>query len=139
MHVAAQRFLIRVEPRFRLVLRLFGVRDGNAWVDLDDDAIDARFGRFRVRTHLSNVTRWRIEGPWLALTAIGVRLGIRHHELTFAGTNRGGVRIDFRERIRYGPVALPAVYVTVDDLEGFAAALAARGIPGTDARERIVP
>ena len=29
---------------------------------------------------------------------------------------------------------VPAFYVATDDLEGFAAALAARGIPGEDAR-----
>lgn len=139
MSLAAQRFPIRVEPRYRWPLRLFGVREGNAWVDLAGDHVDARFGRFRVVTPISNVTRWRIEGPWLALTAIGVRLGIRHRDLTFAGTNRGGVRIDFRERITMGPIRLTALYVTVDDLEGFASALAARGIPGEDARTRVVP
>jgi hypothetical protein len=32
-----------------------------------------------------------------------------------------------------------ALYVTVDDLEGLAAALTARGIPGEDARTRVVP
>jgi len=137
--VAAQRFPIRVEPTYRLVLRLFGVRDSNAWVDLGDDELDARFGAFRVRTPVSNLARWRIEGPWLAITALGVRLSIRHRDLTFGGTNRGGVRIDFRERVRYGPFGLPALYVTVADLEGLAAALAARGIPGEDARARIVP
>ena len=130
---------MRLEPRYRWLLRLFGVRDGNAWVDLGDDQLDARFGRFRVSTPLSNVARWRLEGPWLALTALGVRLSIRHRDLTFGGTNRGGARIDFRERVPYGPIALPALYVTVADLEGFAAALAARGIPGEDARTRVVP
>jgi hypothetical protein len=37
---AARRFPIRLEPRFGLVLRLFGDRDGNA-VDLDDDELEA--------------------------------------------------------------------------------------------------
>ena len=34
---------------------------------------------------------------------------------------------------------VPALYVSVDDLEGCAAALAASGIQGVDARKRVVP
>jgi hypothetical protein len=85
---------------------------------------------------VSNIARWRIEGPWLWITAIGIRRGFRHGDLTFAGTPRGGVRLDFTE-----PVAtpfrfkVPMLYVTVEDLEGLAAALTARGIPGEDARK----
>ena len=30
---------------------------------------------------------------------------------------------------------IPALYLTVEDLEGFAAALAERGLPGEDARK----
>jgi hypothetical protein len=116
------------------VLRLlFGVRAENAYVDLDED-VDARFGRFRVRTPVANVASWRIEGPWRWITAIGVRRSVRHGDLTFGGNHAGGVRIDFRERVRSSPFWIPALYVTVDDLDGLAAALAARGIPGEDAR-----
>ena len=77
---------------------------------------------------------WRIEGPWLWITAIGVRLSVRHRDLTFGGSPRGGVRVDFREPVRMGPIRVPALYVTVEDLEGLAAALEERGILGKDAR-----
>ena len=126
-------FPIRLGERSRSFLRLFGVRDGNAFVGVDDD-FDARFGRFRLRTPLSNILSWRIEGPWLWITAIGVRLSIRHRDLTFGGSPRGGVRVDFRDPVRLGPIQVPALYVTVEDLEGLAAALEERGIPGKDAR-----
>jgi hypothetical protein len=130
----ARRYPIRLGPRSRPLLRLlFGVRPENAYVDLGDE-IDARFGRFAVRTPLANVTGWRIEGPWRWITAIGVRRSVRHGDLTFGGNHAGGVRIDFRERVRSSPFWIPALYVTVDDLDGLAAALAARGIPGEDAR-----
>ena len=131
------RFPIRVDDRYRPFLRLFGVKPGNAHVDLGDDLV-ARFGRFSVRTPIGNVTRWRIEGPWRAITAVGVRRSVRHGDVTFAGTPRGGVRIDFRDRVRFRPFRIPALYVTVDDLEGLAAALAARGIPGEDGRRRQI-
>jgi hypothetical protein len=132
--MTAARFPIRLGPRSRPLLRLlFGVRADNAYVDLDDD-VDARFGRFRVRTPVANVASWRIEGPWRWITAIGVRRSVRHGDLTFGGNHAGGVRIDFRERVRSSPFWIPALYVTVEDLDGLAAELATRGIPGEDAR-----
>lgn len=129
-----RRFPIFVGRKSRPLLRLFGVRVDNAYVDLGDE-LDARFGWARVRTPVSNIGSWRIEGPWLWITAIGVRMSIRHRDLTFAGTPRGGVRMDFREPVRAFGIAVPALYVSVEDLEGFAAVLTARGIPGLDARQ----
>lgn len=138
--MATLRFPIRLGARSRPLLRLFGVGGpADAWVDLGDDGLEARFGRFHAATQLSNITGWRIEGPWRWITAIGVRMSVRHGDITFGGTHRGGVRLAFRERVAVGPFRVPALYVTVDDLEGLAAALTARGIQGVDARKRIVP
>ncbi len=134
-----QRFPIRLGRGFRPLLRLFGVGGPeDAWVELRGDGLEARFGRSRALTPLSNIAGWRIEGPWLWITAIGVRMSLRHRDLTFGGSHHGGVRLDFVERVRVGPFRIPALYVTVDDLEGFAAALAERGIRGVDARKRVV-
>lgn len=130
---APQRFPIRVEPRYRLILRIFGVKPDNAYVDLGEN-LEASFGWSHISTPTSNCASWAIEGPWRAITALGVRMSIRHGDITFAGTPKGGVRIDFREPVRYWRLRPPALYLTVDDLEGFAAALAARGIPGEDRR-----
>ena len=119
---------------------MFGVGGPqDAWVEIRDDDLEARFGWARAVTPVSNIAGWRIEGPWLWITAIGVRMSVRHRDITFAGARHGGVRLDFMERVRVGPFRVPALYVTVDDLEGFAAALAERGIQGVDARKRIVP
>ena len=131
----ARRFSIRVERRYRLILRLFGVNETNAYVELGE-TLDARFGWSRVTTPVSNCTSWSIEGPWSPITALGVRLSIRHRDLTFAGTAVGGVRVNFREVVPYWRFGLPALYLTVADLEGFAAALTERGIPGADHRRR---
>jgi hypothetical protein len=133
--MAEQRFPIRVGPRSRLLLRrLFGVKPGNAYVDLNEE-LDARFGRYRVHTPVNNLSSWRIEGPWLWLTAIGVRTSLRHRDVTFGGNHEGGVRMDFKERVPFGLLSIPALYVTVEDLEALAAALVARGIAGLDARK----
>ena len=136
--MASQRFPFRVGRRSRPLLLFFGVWAGNAYVDLDGE-LDAHFGFYRVHTPLSNVVSWRIEGPWRWITAIGVRTSIRRRDLTFGGTHRGGVRLDFREPVRFLFYRIPALYVTVEDLEGFAAALTAHGIPGEDARQRRIP
>jgi hypothetical protein len=133
--MTARRFPIRLGPRSRPVLRLFGVRQDNAYVDLDDD-FDARFGYSRMRTTVANIASWRIEGPWRWITAIGVRRSIRHGDFTFGGNHRGGVRVDFRAPVQFGRFRVPALYLTVADMDGFAAALAERGIPGEDARRR---
>ncbi|HET7725782.1 MAG TPA: hypothetical protein VFK54_00515 [Candidatus Limnocylindrales bacterium] len=129
------RYPIRLGRRSRPLLRLFGVRGpDDAWVELDGPELRARFGFARVRTPLVNIARWRIEGPWRWITAIGIRRSIRGGDLSFAGSPHGGVRLDFREPVRYGPLRPRVLYVAVDDLEGLAAALAERGIPGEDGR-----
>jgi hypothetical protein len=132
------RFPIRIGRRSRWFIRLFfTATPETAYAELADDLV-IRFGKFRLGTPLSNLASWRIEGPWHWITAIGIRRSVRHADVSFAGSPHGGVRIDFRDQVRWGPLKVPAVYVGADDLEGFAAALAARGIPGLDAQKRRV-
>lgn len=136
-HTAVKRFPIRIGSRSRLLLRLvFGVRPENAFVALGDE-LDAHFGYGRLRTPVTNIRSWRIEGPWLWVTAIGIRRGIRDGVFAFDGVHTGGVRIDFRERVPLLRLfRTPALYVTVEYPEAFTAALAQRGIPGEDVRRR---
>lgn len=131
----ARRFAYRLGPRSGPVLRLFGVRGPeNAFVDVSDSEIIARFGRFEARTPIANISSWRIEGPWRWMMAIGVRMSVRHGDLTFGGSHQGGVRLDFHTPITVGPLHPQALYVTVEDLDGLAADLVARGVGGEDAR-----
>ncbi|MCI0581427.1 MAG: hypothetical protein L0227_00790 [Chloroflexi bacterium] len=135
--MAATRFPIRIGPRSRgLVRLLFGATPDTAWAEVDGRGLKARFGRSSFATELDNLKRWRIEGPFRWITAIGIRMSVRHRDVSFAGSPHGGVRVDFHERVPWGPFRVPAVYVGADDLEGFAAALAALGVPGEDARRR---
>jgi hypothetical protein len=130
-----QRFPIRLGPRSRPLLRLFGVRgQDDAYLDIGPDGLEARFGFGHASTPLANIVSWRLEGPWRWITAIGIRRSIRHADVAFDGSYHGGIRLDFREPIRMGPWKVPALYASVDDLEGCAAACAALGIQGEDAR-----
>jgi len=132
----AVRYPIRIGARSALLLRVgFGVTRERAWAEVDPDVVAVQFGWYRFRVAVANVTGWRIEGPWRWITAIGVRRSVRHGDVSFCGSPRGGVRLDFRTRVRFGPFNVPAIYVGVDDLEGFARELASLGIPGEDARQ----
>jgi hypothetical protein len=137
--MATERFPIRIGPRSAAALRLvFGARPENAWVelgDLPDGEVRVSFGRTMFRTPLANVARWRVEGPWTWVKAIGVRMSILgDHAVAFDGSAHGGVRIDLRTPVRWLRFHVPAIYASVDDLDAVAAALTARGIPGEDVR-----
>jgi len=133
-----ERFPIRIGGRSLPLLRLlWGVKPEIAYLEIDDGPdgeLIARFGRMRLTTQLRNVERWRIEGPFLWVTAIGVRRSLRHGDLSFAGSPHGGLRMNFREPVRWWLFRVPALYVGADDLDGLASALDRRGIPGEDAR-----
>lgn len=133
--MSSTRYAIRIGSRSRLLLRLFfGVTPDRAWAVIEDERVVARLGWWEISVPLANVTRWRIEGPWSWITAIGVRRSLRNGTLSFAGSPRGGVRLDFAEPVRWTIFRVPALYVGVEDLAGFAAELSARGIAGDDVR-----
>lgn len=133
---ASTEFPIRLQHGLRPILLLFGVRRGNAYALIDGDRLIAKFGFFGAETSISNIERWDITGPYRWWRAVGVRATLGRPELTFGGSAHGGVRVRFRERVRISRLSIRDLYLTVDDLEGFGAALAARGIPGADLRAR---
>jgi hypothetical protein len=130
-----ERFAFDLGRKSRPLLLFWGVRESNAYIDLSGDRLDAHFGFFRLGTPLTNVARWQIEGPWLWIKALGVRRGFRDGDISFAGVHGAGIRLDFKEPVDWGPLHVPRLYLTPANLEGFAAALSARGIAGADVRE----
>jgi hypothetical protein len=135
---SAVAFPIRIQPNLKPLLLLFGVHDdGRAAVRLADGVFTARFGRFELRTPLANIERWDITGPYKAWRAFGVRRSMGTHDLSFGGSAHGGLRVHFRHPVRAARLANTELYVTVDDLDGLAAALTERGIPGQDLRRRL--
>jgi hypothetical protein len=129
-------FPIRLQRACWPILLLFGVRPGAASVRIDGDRLVARFGFFGATTPLANIARWDITGPYRWWMAIGVRATIGKPELTFGGSAHGGVCLHLREPVRISRLGVRDLYLTVDDLEGLGAALAARGIPGEDLRAK---
>lgn len=129
--IAGQRYPIRIGRRSALLLRLaFGVTPDRAWAMVTDDEVVARFGWFELRVPTERITFWRIEGPWRWITAIGVRSSPWRRDLSFAGSPRGGIRLDLHPAVNWKIFGVRTFYVGVDDLEGFAEELASKGIPG---------
>lgn len=131
----ALEFPIRIQANLKPLLLPFGVHDdGRATVRIADGEFRARFGRFGARTPLLNIERWDITGPYRSWRAFGVRRSVGSHDLSFGGSAHGGLRVHFRQPVRAARLMNTELYVTVDDLEGLAAALTALGIPGEDLR-----
>lgn len=134
-----RRFPVRLERSWRIPLLLWGVRPSNAYIDLDDERMDAHFGVGSLATGIANIASYERTGPWSSLTAFGIRRGIRGGDASYCGTARYGVYLRFREGVRWGPIFRPhALTVTPEDADAFERALEERGIPRYAAPTRSV-
>jgi hypothetical protein len=126
-----ERFDFRFAAAYRLAARPFGITPESAWVEVHDDYLVARYGPWRLRTTLANISAVAITGPYRFYRTAGpARLGITDGGLTFASNGDRGVLVSFRERIpAIDPLRLirhPELTVTVADVNGLVNALAAR-------------
>jgi hypothetical protein len=117
-----QRFQFEFDPRYARAARPFGVTPNNAWVEVGDGLLQARYGRWRVRTGLKNVSSAQITGPYRFIKTAGPpRLGVTDLGLTFASNGRRGVLICFRRRVagidRFGLARHGELTVTVAEPE----------------------
>ena len=129
MSPAARRFEFRFAAAYRRAAWPFGITPGRAWLELSDTTLRARFGRWRVRTAVTNVADWSPTGPYRFVKTAGpARLAITDRGLTFATNGEQGLRIGFRVPITgiepFGVLRHPELTVTVADVPGLAAALA---------------
>ena len=129
-----ERYEFAFADAYRRPAQLFGVTPEKAWVELSDAELDARFGPWRVRTPLSNITDVAVTGPYRFFKTGGpARLAITDRGLTFATNGDRGVRISFRTPVRgllrSNLLRHPELTVTVADPERFADALRQRMQP----------
>ena len=114
----------------RPLLATVGVTPATAQVVLTDDRLVARFGPWLCSTPYGNITDVCVTGPYTAVKAIGARLSLTDSGLTFGTNTDAGVCISFDRPVRgldpLGVLRHPALTVTVDDVEGFAAAVRER-------------
>jgi hypothetical protein len=121
-------FPFRFDPTYRRLAAPFGVRPSNAVVVVADDDLDARFGPWRVRTSLDNVTGSVRTGPYQRLKTAGpAHLSLADRGLTFATNPEAGLCIQFGSPVRgidpVGAIRHPGLTVTVADLDGLQQAL----------------
>jgi hypothetical protein len=125
------RFPFRFDSAHRRLARLFGVTPERAWVELDEEELEARYGPWRVRTPLRNIAAAEVTGPYAFLKTAGpARLAITDRGLTFASNGDRGVCITFHTPVpgidSFGRIRHPELTVTVLDVDGLVEALARR-------------
>lgn len=124
-----QRFVFAFDPVYRMASLPFGVTPNRAWVQVDGEHLEVRFGLWSVRTPLDNVTGTEISGPYQWFKTIGpAHLSFADRGLTFATNGDRGVCISFAEPVRgmdpLGTLRHPGLTVTVADPDGLVHALA---------------
>jgi hypothetical protein len=130
------RFDFAFAPAYRRLARPLRVNPDSAWVEVDDLTFDARFGHWRVRTPLTNITDAEVTGPYAFWKTAGpARYAITDRGLTFATNCDRGVLIRFEKPVRgldpLGILRHPELTVTVADVDGLADLLRAKGGRGT--------
>ena len=127
----ARTFPFRFTTAYRLLAVPFGVTSGNARVVVGADDLQARFGPWRVRSPLSNVTSVQVTGPYSPVKTAGpAHLSLADRGLTFASNPDAGVCVTFRDPVPgiepTGRLVHPGLTVTVADVEGLLTLLQAR-------------
>jgi hypothetical protein len=126
-----QRFEFAFEPRFRPWLMAQGVMPRNAFVTISDDRLVARFGPWVCETDRANITGVELSGPYRWYRAIGARMSLVDHGLTFGSTSAGGLCMKFREPVKglvpFGNLRHPGLTVTVREPEALATVLSGNG------------
>ena len=125
------RFAFQFDPSYERLSKLFGVTPENAWVEVGDELFEAYFGRWRVRTPITNITTVEVTGPYRFWKTAGpARLGVTDLGLTFATNGDRGVLVTFRDKVPgmepTGRMKHPELTVTVEDIDGLAALLRER-------------
>jgi hypothetical protein len=120
-----ERFGFAFASVYRVLAGGFGISPKTAWVDVGRQALDVRFGPWRVSTPLGNVTDVAVTGPYAFWKTAGpARLAITDRGLTFATNGDRGVLISFHTPVRgldpLGVLRHPELTVTVADVDGLA-------------------
>lgn len=112
------------DNRWKALFAMLGVKETDG-VEVTDTELIATYGRFQVRTPLSNVAGSEVTGPHRWYTAVGLRLSMTDDGITFGTNHRRGLSIAFKERVSkvVGLRDHSLLWVSVADPEGLAAAL----------------
>jgi hypothetical protein len=115
-----QRFGFAFEPLMAPFSFAVGVTPLTAWVSVDDDSFEVRFGAWHLRTPRANVVGATVTGPYRFAKVVGpAHLSFADRGVTFATNRRAGVCVQFDEPVPAllpgGRLGHPAATVTVAD------------------------
>jgi len=121
------RFEFAFEKKYLPALAAIGVTPLTAKVDVSTKTLDARFGPWRCRTSVKNISCVKRTGPYSAVKVIGARGSFADRGATFGTTTAGGVCVEFIHPVKIldpsGIILHPGLTVTVADLDGLERAL----------------
>jgi hypothetical protein len=121
------RFRFTAGTRWAVPLLTLGATERSSWVEVGGGRFRARFGPWKVDTPIENVAGAGVTGPYRTHRAIGLRLSISDHGVTFGSNAERGVCIRFHQPIRtvtpLWPTPHPNLTVTVEDPDGLVAAI----------------
>jgi hypothetical protein len=128
MSPSEQHFPFEFAPLYRLSGLAFGITAHTSDIVVTDTELRVRFGLWRVRTPLDNISLLRLTGPYRYLKTAGpARLGLTDRGLTFATNSRRGVCLAFHEPIigvePTGLLRHPNLTLTPADCTGLLTAL----------------
>lgn len=118
-------FPYRFDGRWQPLFAALGVKETDG-VTVAEGELVATYGRWQVRTPLSNIASTTVDGPHRWYTAVGLRLSFSDDGVTFGTNHERGLSIAFKETIPrlIGFQDHSRLWVSVGDPEGLAAALA---------------
>ena len=129
----AQRFDFAWEPRYRAAGLAFGVTPRTAWVEVSDTELRVRYGWWRLRSPLSNISGVEVSGSFAFVKTAGPpHLSFSDRGISFATNSRAGLCVSFIEPVPgIDPtkrIVHPGATITVADVAGLAQAI---GFPTT--------
>ena len=119
--VKVTRFDFEFAPAYRLPALALGITPRTAWVEIDDTELRVRYGPWRLRTPLDNVSSAQLlPGPFRWYRTAGPpHLSLADKGVSFATTGSGGVCVQFHEPVKTldptGRLRHPGATLTVQD------------------------
>ncbi|WP_344255239.1 hypothetical protein [Terrabacter carboxydivorans] len=123
-----REFEFAFEGRYRLPALAFGVTPATAKVLVTDTELLVRFGPWRLRTSLANISGTEVSGDYAWYRTAGpAHLSLTDRGVTFATNSHRGLCVSFVEPVRAieptGALRHPGATMTVADPEALAEAL----------------
>lgn len=130
LSLVSNHFHFAFAPEYRLPALLFGITPMTAWVEIGKHELRVRYGGWRLRTPVANISGVSLSGGYTRLRTLGPpRLSLSDRGVSFTTNSERGVCVQFREPVRAidptGILRHPGATMTVEDPDGFADAVRA--------------